>query len=239
MQRTADATLIDAVRESGAPADRRRRGLRPADGPGRRRALRAARRGVPRHARVLPRARRDHEAADRGEGLHGRRGRGRLARRLPRQPLRARRERRRRCRRGARRLPALPDLDVAQHRRGRVRRVAARPQRRAPAGRDEGRLLRSRPLQPARLDGGRAPVSRGGRPRGGEGGARALRLLRPLRRGRPGLRFPHGCRRHQILRGGGRQPAGRAAAPRHGVRATRRPRGRGRVLLTPSRTPAW
>ena len=36
-----------------------------------------------------------HAAADRGEGLHGRRGRGRLARRLPRQPLRARQRRRR------------------------------------------------------------------------------------------------------------------------------------------------
>ena len=49
------------------------------------------RRGLARHARVLPRARPAHQAADRGEGLQRRRGRGRLARRLPRQPLRARR----------------------------------------------------------------------------------------------------------------------------------------------------
>ena len=96
MPRTIDTTFMDAARATRAPAGRRRPGLRPAPGPDRRRALRAARRGVARHARVLPRARRDHPAADRGEGLHRRRGRGRLARRLPRQPLRARHERRRR-----------------------------------------------------------------------------------------------------------------------------------------------
>ena len=64
------------------------------------------------------------------KGFTARGGRGRLARRLPRQPLRARRARRRRRRGGAARLPALPDLDVAQRRRARLRRLAACPQRR-------------------------------------------------------------------------------------------------------------
>ena len=81
------AALIDA--EAHPIAGRSRR-LRRAARAGRRRPLRPARRGVARHARVLPRARRDHEAADRGEGLRRGRRRGRLARRLPRQPLRPR-----------------------------------------------------------------------------------------------------------------------------------------------------
>ena len=67
----------------------------------RRRPDRAARRGQPRHARVLPRARPDHEAPDRRARLHRGRDRGRLARRVPRQPLHPRRARRRRRRGGA------------------------------------------------------------------------------------------------------------------------------------------
>ena len=181
----------------------------------------------------------DHEAADRGEGLHGRRGRGRLARRLPRQPLRARRERRRRRRRSARRLPALPDLDVAQHRRGRVRRVAARAQRRASAERAEGRLLRPRSLQPARLDGGRAALSREGRPRGGEAGPRALRLLRPFRRGHPGLRLrrPAPASPSRARRRSSASSSSCNAAPWSTRDATVAwPRT---SSSTPSRTPAW
>ncbi len=55
------------------------------------------------------------------------------------------------------------------------------------AGRPKGRLLRPRSLQPARLDESGAALSREGRPGGGEAGARALRLLRPFRRGCAGL----------------------------------------------------
>ena len=40
------------------------------------------------------------------------------------------------------RIPAVPDLDVAQRRRARLRRLAPRPQRLGPAGRRRGRLLR-------------------------------------------------------------------------------------------------
>ena len=59
----------------------------------------------------------DHAATDRGEGLHGRCRRGRLAGRLPGQPLRAGRLRRPRCGHGLERLPAVPrwmwrNLDV-------------------------------------------------------------------------------------------------------------------------------
>ncbi len=86
-------------------------------------------------------------------------------------------------------LPALPDLDVAQRRRARFRRLAPRPQRRGRPGEPQGRLLRPGPLQPARLDGGRARLPRQGRPRGGRAGAPPLRLLRPLRRGPPGVRL--------------------------------------------------
>ena len=56
-------------------------------------------------------------------------------------------------------------------------------QRRACASGDEGALLRSRPVQPARLDRSRHRVPGSRRPRGGPPRARALRLLRS-RRGR-------------------------------------------------------
>ena len=85
-----------AAARRAAPPDRRGDRLRPAARTRVRAALRPDRRGDARHARVLPRARRDHEAADRRGRLHRRGRRGRLARRLPRQPLRSRRERRRR-----------------------------------------------------------------------------------------------------------------------------------------------
>ncbi len=58
----------------------------------------------------------------------------------------------RRRRGGAARLPPLPDLDVAQRRRARLRRLAARAQRRRADPDARGRLLRPRPLQPPRLD---------------------------------------------------------------------------------------
>ncbi len=66
------------------------------------------------------------------EGLHRRRGRGRLARRLPRQPLRPRRAATTGdAEEALRGFQRFPDLDVAQRRRARLRRLAARPQRRA------------------------------------------------------------------------------------------------------------
>ncbi len=76
---------------------------------------------------------------------------------------------------GAPGFSPLPHLDVAQHRRRSLRRMAARPQR-AAAGRTPRRLLRPRHLQPGRFDRRRARLSRHGRSRGGQGRPRALRL---------------------------------------------------------------
>ena len=76
----------------------------------------------------------------------------------------------------------------------------------------EGRLLRSRSLQPLHLDGGGARLSRQGRPRGGQAGALPLRLLRSLRRGHAGLWLCRQPRPERILRGRSRRPARRAAA---------------------------
>ena len=117
-------------------ADRRRIGLRPALRSDRQGRLRAAGRGVARHARVLPGARADHPAADRGTGLCAvaveadwptptastATCAARATTSMPRRRWR---------------VSALPDLDVAQHGHGRVRRVAAGLQRLAAARRDK------------------------------------------------------------------------------------------------------
>ena len=110
----------------------------------------------------------DHAAADRRDGLHRGRRRGRLARRLPRQPVRARRRATTRRRAGARAdFQPLPRVDVAQRRRARVRRrgCARTTTRVAPGA--TGRLLRARPLQPARVDRGGRRLPRARRPRRG------------------------------------------------------------------------
>ena len=70
------------------------------------------------------------------------------------------------ARRGAPRLRALSDLDVAQRRRPRLRGLAPGPQRRRGAEAAQGRLLRPRSLQSARVHGGgRLPTSRKSTPR--------------------------------------------------------------------------
>ena len=120
--------------------------------------LRADRRGVARHARVLPRARRDHQAADPREGLHRGRGRGRLARRVSREPLRARRAAttpmptRRSAASSAFRSGCGATPTCSTSSAGCARTTTASPRGRA------RRLLRARPLQPARVDGGGARV---------------------------------------------------------------------------------
>ena len=118
------------------------------------RALRAARRGVARHARVLPRARRDHEAADRGARLRTRspsRRTGPTRYRVNRYVRGAGDDADARARRsaasGASRHWMWRNGDVA-----RLRRLAARLQRRAAGRARGGRLLRPRPVQPAQLD---------------------------------------------------------------------------------------
>ncbi len=96
----------------------------------------------------------------------------------------------------------------------------------------EGRLLRPRPVQPARLDGGGDRLPGQGRSRGGRGG-RAQRYAcfdhfgeRP-----PGLRLRRRARPRAVLRGRGGRAARRAAALGRRVRAARRPARRGRLLL--------
>ena len=135
-----------------------------------RRAHRPPRRGVARHARVLRDARRHHATADRDARLPRRRDRGRLARRASRRSVRARHRRRSRCRRrrssGFRRFPQWMWRNTV------VRdfvALAAPVERRARARRAL-RLLRTRSVQPARVDRRRAPLSRARR---SEGGARA------------------------------------------------------------------
>ena len=212
---------------------RRRRAGRAAG----QRALRADRRGVARHRRLLPRACRADQAAGRRAPPRRRRGRGRLARRVPRQPLRPRHRRRHeRCCR-ARRLRALSDLDVAQHRRRRVRRLAARPQRDAAAG-GARRLLWPRPVQHVHLDRGGARAPRSRRPSGGAARARPLRVLRTLRRRQPGVRLCDALRPRRELRAGGRRAAARAR--RQGVARSRAasPTATPTRTSTPSRTPA-
>ena len=77
-----------------------------------------------------------------------------------------------------------------------------------------GRLLRPRPLQPARSMEAVIALPRRVDPRGRAAGARALRLLRPLRRRPAGLRLRGRHRRRGAVRGARSvQPARRAAAP--------------------------
>ncbi len=127
---SAPATVAHLLREVAEPiagVERRRR--RRAARAHRRRPRRADRRGDPRHLGVLRAPRPHHEGAHPVARLHHRRRRGRLAGRGAHQPLREGAA----GRPGARvaRLRALPDVDVAQPRGARVRRVAARVERRA------------------------------------------------------------------------------------------------------------
>jgi hypothetical protein len=131
---------------------------------------------------------------------------------------------------------ALPDLDVAQRRRARLRRVAARAQRRAAGAQRPAST--ARPLQPARLDGGGARLPRQGGPRGGQARARALRLLRPLRRGHPGLRLRRQLRPGQVVRGRGRRQL--VELQRRAAEYARATAGSPRTSSsTPSRTRGW
>ena len=184
-----------------------RRRLRPLRRP----PGRAAGRSKPRHVGILSRPRRHHAAPDRTARLQLRGGRGRLARCAHHRSLRAS------SAGAARRAPGfspLPHLDVAQHRRRSLRRMAARPQR-AAAGRTPRRLLRPRHLQPGRFDRRRARLSRHGRSRGGQGRPRALRLPHAMAARSRGLRPRRAERALSRLRGrhGGRlaRSSGQAA----------------------------
>ena len=148
------------------------------------------RRGVARHARVLPRTRPDHQAADPREGLQRRRRRGRLARRLSRQPLRPRPRRRRRGR-------STPWRDSSDSRPG----CGATPTCSTSSAGSATTTTRSRPGSPKvgfyGLDLYSLHASMAAviayldkvDPEAAERARAPLRLLRPLRRRPPGLRL--------------------------------------------------
>ena len=186
---------------------------------------------------------RDHAPADRRARLRRRRGRGRLARRVPRQPLRARRTATTPTRAdGARRLRALPDLDVAQHRRASssssgcasTTTRAARARRRSASTASTSTACTRRSRRCSRyLDRTDPEAARRARD--------ALRLLRPLRRRQ---RRPTATRpRFELDASRARtrsSPSCVELRRRAARRAARRPRRRrGRAASTPSRTRAW
>ena len=226
------STPLQALRAEARPLTGAPGRLRRAARADRRRALRAARRGVPRHARVLPRARADHQAADRGEGLHRRRGRGRLARRLPRQPLRARRGAT--TGRRARRWPGFQRFPTWMWRNADVLDFVGwlRAHNDAPADGGQGRLLRPRPLQPARARSRRcSATSTRSTPRPPSARARATRCFEHFGEDAQAYGYAAGFGLIGVLRARGGQPARRAAAQRRRLRRARRARRRGRVLL--------
>ena len=188
--------------------------------------LRVARRGIARHARVLRRARRDHAPADRGARLRRCGDRRRLARHVPAQSFRARRRRRSRGGRCAHRLSALSHLDVAQHRHGGVHRLAARVQPAAQRG-SARRHLRARSVQPAHVDGGGDGLPGAHRPGRCRTCARALCLLRPLRRRHPALQPAGRTRRDGVVPAAGVGDAGGHAAPHREAHARSVRRGGG------------
>ena len=101
-------------------------------------------------------------------------------------------------------------------------------------GRDAAkrRLLRPRPLQPVQLDrGGARATSNAIDPEAAQPRARALRLLRPLRRGPAGLRLRRRVRlpTHRARTRSSSSSSSCSAAP--ATHAPRRRRRRGRVLL--------
>ena len=167
--------------------------------------VRAARRGVARHARVLPRARAQitkRLIAEKGFIAVAVEADWPDAYRVNRFVRGAGDDAD--AHRRARRLPPLPAVDVAQRRRARLRRLAARAQRRAAGRARHGRLLRARSLQPARVDGGGArAISTASIPTAARARAGTLCLLRPLRRGPAVVRLR--CRRigvRAVVRGG-------------------------------------
>ncbi len=117
-------------RGRGALPGSRGSGSRSAPRAHRQRAARADRRGHARHLGVLPVARTPHAGADPLARIQHRRRRGRLAGRDARQPLRPGDDR---SRPRLARLRAIPDVDVAQSRGSRLRRVAPRMECRAAA----------------------------------------------------------------------------------------------------------
>ena len=145
-------------------------------------------------------------------GLQRGRRRGRLARRLPRQPLRARPERRR-CDAGERwpasgaSRPGCGATPTWSSSSSGCAPTTTLPRRRAKAGFYGLDLysLRARSRRCSATSTRSIPRRRGGRARATPASTTSARTRRPTASCRPG--------RPRIVRGRGRQPAGRAAAP--------------------------
>ena len=197
------------------------------------------RRGVARHARVLPGAGSDHPAADRRARLHCGRGGGRLAGCVPGQSVCDGSLGRWRRRDRAGRLPPLPRLDVAQPRRRAVRRVAACPERRAP------RIRRPRPGSTGSISTACALRSRRSSPisiastlpRPGGPATGTPASIMSVRRG-SGVRVRARVPGRDPVRERGRRAARGAAQTGRCVPAARRLDRRGRTVLRRARTRA-
>ena len=180
------------------------------------------------------------QAADRREGIHRRRRRGRLAGRVSRQPLRPRDGRRRGRGRRARRTSAAsrpgcgatPTCSTSSA--GCARTTTAQPADRA------GRLLRPRSLQPATPRWRRcSPISTRSIPRPPGGRATATPASTSSATTCRSTATPPrsacspSCEREVV------DAARRAAPAARRVREPRRPHRRGRVTSSPSRTRGW
>ena len=199
--------LVTTTRAAGPDPDRRAGrdpGARPARSPpwptstplveaGRRRRSRLPRRGVARHARVLRLAMRAQPAAHRAStGSRLDRGRGRLAGLLAGEPVGAGpgRARPRRAASCSARLRAVADVDVGERGGRRLPRLAAGGQRAPCPSRDRSASTVST-CTPCGTRSARSSLARGARTRGGAGRDARLAVLRPLRRGPPGVRLEH------------------------------------------------
>ena len=172
-----------------------------------RRARRPSRRSEPRHQRVLSRARRHHPPTDRGARLFHRRGRGGLAGCRALSTGMSGTAAAPGCRAA---VPALPDLDVAKYRRGRVRRLAARAQRGSPLPSSAPASMASTSIISTARSGPCSTIWIGVIPRR-QGGARALRLPHAVAERAADL-WPRGDKlRLCAVRGAGGEDAARAA----------------------------
>ena len=194
-------------------------------------------RGEPRHLGVLPGPRRDHPAPDRAPRLHV----VAVEADWPDAAVVDAYVRHRPRRDGGRdALPALSDLDVAQHRGGGVPRLDAAPTTPALAERSR-RASTGSTSTTWRLDRGGAVLPRRDRPGGGLGGARAIRLPHPWQGepaeyGRAVLTEGYGGARGRSCSNGGTcwRAAGLCGRGQRGLprrRAERPPGGVGRALL--------
>ena len=171
-------------------------------------------------------------------GLHRRGGRGRLAGRLPRQPLScaARATTPRPCD-GAGRTSSASRPGCGATPTCSISSAGCAPTTTAPPGRAQGRLLRPRPLQPARLDARRcSPICDKVDPEAARRARERYACFEHFGEDPQAYGYAAGVRARAVVRGRGGRAAAGAAAARGRVRRARRPDRRGRAASSPSRT---